>query len=444
MNEIPNQAAYCLETLPPFGMLLMLSMQHVLIIIVDLAMPVLLVKTMGGTEAQTAWMVQMSIVAICVGTILQIQRKGIGSGYLIPHSTTSIYLAPSLLAVQSGGLAIVAGMTLLAGSIQAILSRLITRFPNSFPLHLAGLVLVINGCVLVHAALGYLIGNLDFQGTLDWREPLVGIATLSIMSGLFLKGTGMLRTYGLGIGMGAGYLFSLALGIEPRGMGAAIRTAPLFSLPNWQHSGLDFDISLCIPFVFAAFAASAKSSGLIVQGGRTDQAILSNDHQRRLKGGLLADGIGTILSGLLGGLGTSMSAANASLTIISRAKARCIGYGVSAIFFLLIFFPKLMTALIYMPASVMGGVMACIGTNLIMAGCQMIRSEPLNTCGWLTVILPFCIGLWIELDGSGSLTQSSWMATILSSSISTATLLALVLHALFLSVTAIGHGWRIA
>lgn len=40
----------------PLGILILLAMQHILIAIVDLAMPVLVVRSIGGTPAQTAWM----------------------------------------------------------------------------------------------------------------------------------------------------------------------------------------------------------------------------------------------------------------------------------------------------------------------------------------------------------------------------------------------------
>ena len=442
MKEKQKLTCYGLDAVPPFFAMILLSMQHVMIIIVDLAVPVLVVKVMGGTAVQTAWVVQMSMVAIGVGTLLQIQSKGIGSGYLIPHSTTSIFLAPSLLAVQVGGLSMVAGMTLMAGGIQVVLARLTRRFQNLFPLHLSGLILVVNGGVLAHGAFGRFIGSLGAQGTVDWRMPLVGIVTLTIMSGAFVKGTGLLRSYGLALGMTVGYLFSLMLGIEDPGMTGAVQAAPLFDLPQWQHCGFDFDLSLCLPFTLAALAVNAKSSGLIVQGNHVNKTIAGDDRKQRLSGGLLADGCGTLLAGFLGGIGTSMSAANASLSMISRVTARCVGYGVAAIFLLLVFFPKLTVALFYMPQPVVGGTMVCIGFNLVRAGVQMIRLEPLDHRRWIVVILPLVVGLWIEMMSPGRWGNSARMGSVLSSSISTTALLAFGLHCFFSSWSLLVAAWR--
>ena len=70
-----KQMTYGLEASPPFYVLIVLAVQHVLVIIVDLSLPVLVVTAMGGSPAQTTWMVQMSMVAIAVGMLLQIQQK---------------------------------------------------------------------------------------------------------------------------------------------------------------------------------------------------------------------------------------------------------------------------------------------------------------------------------------------------------------------------------
>ena len=55
--------------------------------------------------------------------------------------------------------------------------------------------------------------------------------------------------------------------------------------------------------------------------------------------GMLADGIGCFSSGLLGGLGTSMSAANVGLSMATGATSRRIGYYIG--FFFLLLSPQL-------------------------------------------------------------------------------------------------------
>ena len=56
MKSTQQLMTYELESSLPLGILILLAMQHILIAIVDLAMPVLVVRSIGGTPAQTAWM----------------------------------------------------------------------------------------------------------------------------------------------------------------------------------------------------------------------------------------------------------------------------------------------------------------------------------------------------------------------------------------------------
>ena len=431
MKSTQNKMTYGLEASPPLGILIVLAVQHVLVAIVDLTMPVLVVNAIGGSPAQTAWMVQMSMVAIALGTLLQIQKKGIGAGYLIPHSTTAIYMVPSLLAAQSGGLAMVAGMTAVAGGVQIVFAKLAQRLRKLFPVHLSGLVLAISGCVLVHAAFPRLLGYSGSPGMIDWRMAVVGMVTLAIMAGLLLKGRGMLRLFGLAIGLSCGYLLSLLLDVDGDQMAAAVHSAPLFALPKWQHPGFDVDADLLCPFLIAALAVGMKGTGLIAKGHQINRVSALDDRRRRLGAGLLADGAGTLLSGLIGGLGTSMSAVNVGLSIASSATSRRVGYGVAAIFLLLIFFPKLTAVLAFMPRPVMGATMMCIGIHLMGVGVQLIRMTHLRRSNLLTVGLPLIVGMWIEFAPPSPAAPPAWMNTLLNSSISTTTLLAVGLHYLF-------------
>jgi xanthine permease XanP len=48
----------------------------------------------------------------------------VGSAYLLPAVASSIYLGPALMAVDMGGLPLLAGMLLFAGANEVLLPRL--------------------------------------------------------------------------------------------------------------------------------------------------------------------------------------------------------------------------------------------------------------------------------------------------------------------------------
>jgi NCS2 family nucleobase:cation symporter-2 len=387
-----HQMIYGLESKPPIAILGLLSLQHVLVAIGDLALPVMLVNAIGGCGNQMDWVLQMSMIAIACGTLLQVQKRGIGSGYLIPHSATSIFLAPCLLAAQVGGLAMVAGMLVVAGSGQILFTGLLRRFRNLFPLYISGEILLINGLVILHAAVPRLLGCGTTHDILDWHLPVIGIFTLMVMAGFLSIGGKRFRLYGLALGMAFGYLASLALNSDIDGLLAAVGSAPFFGFPKWRHPGIDFDASLLCPFLIAGLCVVMKGNGLIAKGHEINETPTSADRQQRLHKGLVADGVGTLFSGLLGGYGTSMCASNFGISTLGRATARRIGNGFAAVFLMLVFLPKFSAALGHMPQPVMGATMFFIGIQLVRIGLQIIRTAPKCQCPIIFVGLPVLMG----------------------------------------------------
>ena len=284
-----------------------------------------------------------------------------------------------------------------------------------------------------------LLGAGGISGQIDWCTTVVGCATVAGIVAMYLCGAVVLRIYGLAIGILCGYLLSLVLGVDSAGIDTAIHSAPLFALPKWQHPGFDFDAALICPFLIAALAVSIKGSGLISQGHQINGVYTAGDRKRRMSAGLLADGTGTFLSGLLGGFGSSMSAANLGLSAASRATSRRIGYGVPIILLLLACFPKLTAALYFMPQPVMGAAMFCIGAHLIGVGVELIRTTPLGLRSILTVGFPLLVGLWIEVMPPALSAASAWTGTLFTSSISATALLVFGCHYLIFSLHRYHH-----
>jgi len=56
-----------------------------------------------------------------------------GFGHLTPSAIISSFVAPSMVAFQTGGLKLLAGMTLLPGVIVVLLSRVLSRWKALFP-----------------------------------------------------------------------------------------------------------------------------------------------------------------------------------------------------------------------------------------------------------------------------------------------------------------------
>ena len=113
----PADLMYGVDERPPLSVMLLGGLQHILAMTSFLVVPVIIASAADGSAALASDLVRLSMVAGGIGTILQaLPRSPVGSGYLCPFVTGSTYLPASILAVKTGGLALMYGMTLAAAS----------------------------------------------------------------------------------------------------------------------------------------------------------------------------------------------------------------------------------------------------------------------------------------------------------------------------------------
>jgi anti-sigma regulatory factor (Ser/Thr protein kinase) len=86
-------------------------------------------------------------------------------------------------------------------------------------------------------------------------------------------------------------------------------------------------------------ASTVKASGVVINCQKVNDPDWKRADMVSVGKGMLADGIGCFSSGLLGGMGTSMSAANVGLSMATGATSRRIGYFIG--FFFLLLSPQL-------------------------------------------------------------------------------------------------------
>ena len=131
----PATLSYGLEEPPQAAIIWISAIQHVGICAIFMVYPLIIARKAGLTQPQTINLLQLGFLALAVATSLQAFPRGpIGSRLLAPSIFTGVYLAPSLLAVQAGGMPLVWGMTMFAGVVEMALSRVWSRLrPFIYP-----------------------------------------------------------------------------------------------------------------------------------------------------------------------------------------------------------------------------------------------------------------------------------------------------------------------
>lgn len=428
----PADLLYGLNERPPLGVLGVLGLQHVCIALMSLAYPVIIALEAGGTRLDAASLVSMSLIAMGVATLLQAARRGpVGSGYLVPHITLAIYLGPSLLAAQAGGLGLVFGMTLFAGAFGLAFAQLVRRFRKLFPPEVCGVVVLMSGLTIIQVALPRFLGIDDGDAVSAPAEWMVGLITIGAIVVATVFALGRIRLYSTIIGIATGYLAAVLFGIVDTAAFEQVAALPIIDVPSRPSFELSFDLSLAVPFAAAVMASDIKAVGLITTCQKANDTDWKRPDMGSISGGIVADSIGNLASGALGGVGTGISSGSIGLAVATGATSRVIAVAIAFIFFSLVFFPKVTAGLALMPSPVMGAGLIYVACFLVTSGIQLIVSRLMDSRRTFIVGLSVLAGIGADVMPNAFQGAPDWAMVFLGDPLSLSTTLAVGLNLVF-------------
>lgn len=394
----PPNIVYGVEDSPPLAVNLLSGVQHVGLMSIYLVYPVLVAQAAGASAEVAAAVVSMTLIALAIGTLLQANRIGpVGSGYLCQPIPSVVYFVPSLLAAKVGGLPAVFGMTLLAGVIEIGLARLLPRLRALFPAEIAGLVVMLVGIATGIVGLRTALGAGPQASAVLTADVAIALGTLVVMVALNVWGRGPLRLFCVLIGMVIGYLAAWALGRIGAEVPAATGASALFALPQLSHLGWSVDTTLTLPFLIAAIAASLKVIGNITTSQKANDADWVRADMRSISRGTIADGLGSITAGALGGHGLNSSTGAVGLATATGVTSRRVAWSVAGILFVLAFVPALGLLSYSMPRPVVGAALVFSSTFIIINGLEIMTSRLLDARKTLVIGLSLVFGLAVEM-----------------------------------------------
>jgi xanthine permease XanP len=159
MRTGKGELLYSADDVPPLPMAVMSAFQHIGLATTSLAYQVAIAREAGLTLSQTLDFISVGLFALGVGTVLMsLRTKIVGSGYLCPAGISPVYFGPAMFALQRGGMALLFGMTMIAGLAQIDLAPLIRRLRPLLSTEIAGLVIAAIGLAVASLGLRYGLG----------------------------------------------------------------------------------------------------------------------------------------------------------------------------------------------------------------------------------------------------------------------------------------------
>ncbi|MDR7868129.1 MAG: solute carrier family 23 protein [Sporomusaceae bacterium] len=422
---------YGLNDSVPFRSLVPLVLQQVALLSVELAFPVIIVNLAGGSTEQAQSVVSLMMIAMGVGTILQALGKGpIGSGYFCAHETGTAYFPAAIMAIKAGGFPLLCGMTVVAGVFQMLLSRLVKKMRILFPPEIIGLIITMMAFMYIGYSVPYFFGL--HESPVERRDDYItsGV-TLVLVIAMYIWGNQRLREYALLIGIAVGYVVSFLSGGLDGSHFNKVYDAPLFALPTVSHGGWSFDGTILLAFLLAAFCSSIITVGNITTSQKINDSNWKRMDMPSVGNGLLAEGLSTVTSGLLGALPQTTSPGSVGLTVATGATSRHIAYGLGGFFILLAFFPKVAAAFAIMPKAVMGTIILVEIAFILPAGMQICVSRMLDYRRLFMLGISFAFGFAIDIVPQFTSVFPEVLRPLFQTPLALAAVTAIVLHLIF-------------
>ena len=193
------------------------------------------------------------------------------------------------------------------------------------------------------------------------------------------------------IGLIAGYIVGIMTGAVNF---SGVAKASWFALPQPFKYGIEFSafaiIGMCLMSIVSAIETVGDISG-IAKGGANREAT-----DKELAGGTYADGLGSFISGLFGGLPNTSFSQNVGLISMTGVMSRSV-VTLSAIFLVLCgMVPKVGAVVAAMPISVLGGGVIVMFGMVVSAGVNMLSTVNWNRRNMIILAMSLSIGLGLQ------------------------------------------------
>lgn len=437
-SSINDTVRYEPEENPPPAIAIGAGFQAAALIVTPIVLTVVIVARIADQpESYLTWGVFAALIVSGLTTILQAVRFGrIGSGYVLVMGTSAAFIAVCVAALVQGGPATMASLIIISSIFQFLLAYRLSWLRRIFTPTVAGTVIMLIAATVVPILFDS-FKNVP-EGTDDIAAPLAILATLITVGVLVLRGPSWLRLWSPAIGVVVGCIVGAPFGLYDINQIAAADWIgiPFRSWPGFDVTpGVEF-WALLPAFIIVTIIGAIETIGDGVAIQRVSRRNPKATDFRVVQGALNTDGVGNLLSGILGTLPNTTYSTSISLAEVTGVAARRVGVVIGAVFLALAFFPKITAIIIAIPAPVAAAYILVLIALLFLQGMKIVIQDGLDYRKAFIVGLSFWVGVgfqnqWIfpELLGDG------FLGVLLGNGMTSGAMVAIIAM-LFMEITA--------
>ena len=387
-----SQAARPADERLPLTRLIPLAVQHVLVMYAGaVAVPLIVGGTLKLPRDQVAMLINADLFACGIATL--IQSFGVGwFGIRLPvmMGVTFASVSPMLAMAADPqlGLLGIYGAVIVAGLFGMLVAPFVSRMLPFFPSVVTGSIITVIGITLMRVGIDWAGGGAVAKDYGNPQKLAIALVVLLVILGILRFTRGFLQNIAVLIGIVAGYVITVALGMSDlSGFGAQSWLAPV--LP-FQFGFPTFNLVACISMCLVMIVVMIESTGMFLALGEITGSPVT---QADLTRGLRADGLGTLIGGVFNTFPYTSFSQNVGLVGVTGIRSRfvCVAGGVIMIVLGLV--PKLAFVAASVPQFVLGGAGIVMFGMVAATGIKILAGADFQTNRHNLFIVAVSIGM---------------------------------------------------
>lgn len=419
---------------PPLGQALPLGLQHVLAMFASNVTPAIIVAGAAGLSfgsPEQIYLIQMAMLFAGIATLFQTIGIGpVGARLPIMQGTSFAFVGVLAGLAATQGLSVALTSCIIAGLIHFALGSVISSIRSWFPPLVTGLVILAIGLYLIPVGIKYAAGGAaDFQMTADSFGSLKhwSVALTVIIVALLVKfrTSGALSNAAILIGLLAGYALAYMLGmVSFSGVAKASMITNLQVMPY----GFEFNLGAVIAVTLISIVSAVETVGDASATTKAGAGRTATDEE--ISGATYADGLGTAVAGVFGGLPNTSFSQNVGIVGMTGVMSRHVVTIAGIILVLAGLLPKIGAIIASMPMPVLGGGVIVMFGMVAAAGMNVLSEVKMTRRNMIIIAISLTAGLGLNLVPSAVQYLPGVWKTLATSAVAPTAFLAIVLNLL--------------
>lgn len=385
-----NSNLYKLDGKVPLMQAIPFGLQHVLAMFVANITPIIILANVVGIDPTvSAALIQNCMIIAGIGTLVQLYPIWrIGSRLPIVMGISFTFLSVSLTIGTSQGMGVLMGAVIIGGLLEGLLGLFAKYWIKLIPHIVAATVVTAIGFSLLPIGANSFAGGqgaADFGAANNW---LVGTFTLLVCLGFQIFGKGFLRSLSVLIGLIAGYILAMCMGMVDF---SGLSNAGVVSLPQILPFKPEFDLGATLSIIAIFLVSATETIG--DTSALCSSALKRTTHKIEMGASVACDGFVSSIAGVFGCTPITSFSQNVGLAAMSGVINRFTIATGAGIMILGGIFPVVGHLLTTIPQSVLGGCTIMMFGSIMYAGFRMMANCGFSDRNMIIAALSLSIGL---------------------------------------------------